>query len=147
VNLEATVRALADREAIRDLARRYAHSVWQKDAAGAIELFAEDGEMNTGDRPPIRGREALLETYVAMFAKDEFHPKIHNHVIDFEAGDTRSASGTCYLDVEAVVDGAAMVGAGIYADRYVRIGDEWKFQSRKLSMGYFVEANEKPSSA
>jgi ketosteroid isomerase-like protein len=141
VNLEASVRALADREAIRDLARRYAHAVWQKDAAGAIALFADDGEMDTGDRPPIRGRQALLDAYQTMFAKDEFHPMIHNHVIDFEAGDTRSASGTCYLDLEAVVDGVAMIGTGVYRDRYVRVGDEWKFRSRKLSMGSFVEAD------
>ena len=33
------VRELADLEAIRDLARRYAHFVWQKDAAGAASLF------------------------------------------------------------------------------------------------------------
>ena len=49
-NIEAAVRELADGEAIRDLARRYAHYVWQKDVAAAIELFTEDGEMDTGDR-------------------------------------------------------------------------------------------------
>lgn len=146
MKLEATLRDLADREAIRDLARRYAHCVWQKDAAGAIALFAADGEMDTGDRPPIHGHEALLEAYEAMFARDEFHPMTHNHVIDFEAGDTRAASGTCYLDLTAVVDGVPMVGKGTYHDRYVRVGDEWKFRSRKLSMCSFAEAERKPSS-
>jgi hypothetical protein len=50
------VRELADLEAIRALAHRYAHCVWQEDAAAAVDLFAEDGEMDTGDRPVIRGR-------------------------------------------------------------------------------------------
>jgi ketosteroid isomerase-like protein len=135
LNVEATVRRLADIESIRDLARRYAHFVWQKDASGAVALFADDAEMDTGDRPPIRGRKALLEAYEAMFQTSEFHPTIHNHVIDLD-GD--GASGTCYLALEAVIDGVSQVGSGYYQDRYARIAGEWKFQSRKLSMCYLV---------
>ena len=58
---EAKLRELLDKEAIRDLARRYAHCVWQKDVDGAIALFTDDAEMNTGGRLPIVGREALLK--------------------------------------------------------------------------------------
>ena len=50
------VRDLADLEAIRALVHRYAHCVWQEDAAAAVDLFTEDGEMDTRDRPMIRGR-------------------------------------------------------------------------------------------
>jgi len=135
VNLAAAVRGLADGESIRDLARRYAHCVWQKDSAGAIALFTDDAEMDTGDRPAIRGREALLKAYDEMFAVSEFRPMVHNHVIDLRGDD---ATGTCYLDLTAVVDGEDMIGAGYYEDRYVRVGEEWKFQSRKLTMCYFV---------
>ena len=137
MNTEAAVRELLDREAIRDLARRYAHCVWQKDAAGAIALFAEDGEMDTGDGAVLRGHAALLETYTSMFASSELHPMVHNHVIDLQGS---RASGTCYLDLQARVDGKDKVGAGCYHDEYVRVGDAWKFQSRKLSMCYFVES-------
>ena len=35
---EAKLRELADLEAIRDLARRYAHCVWQKDVPGDYYL-------------------------------------------------------------------------------------------------------------
>jgi len=140
VNVEATVRQLADLESIRDLARRYAHFVWQKDAANAVALFADDAEMDTGDRPPIRGREALLEAYQAMFATSEFHPTIHNHVVEFDSSGN-GASGTCYLSLEATIDGVSQVGTGVYRDRYARVGDAWKFQSRKLSMVYLVESD------
>ena len=143
MNLEAAVRNLADEAAIRDLARRYAHCVWQKDAAGAIALFAEDAEMDTGDRPPIRGRAALLKAYDAMFASSELRPMVHNHVIDLDGDD---ATGACYLDLRAVIDGKDMTGAGYYQDRYVRIGETWKFQSRKLTMCYFVESETKLTS-
>jgi len=47
----AALQALADESAIRDLARRYAHCVWQRDAPGAAALFAPDAVMDTGDRP------------------------------------------------------------------------------------------------
>jgi len=134
VNVEATVRRLADTEAIRDLARRYAHCVWQKDAPGTVALFTEDCVMDTGDRAPIRGRDALLETYTAVFAADEFHPMVHNHVIEFESADARRARGTCYLALEAVIGGVRMQGHGVYRDRYRRVGDAWKFESRELSM-------------
>lgn len=138
MNLEATVRELADLEAIRDLARRYAHYVWQRDASGAIGLFAEDGEMDTGDRPPIQGRKALLEAYEAMFASAEFHPMVHNHVIDLR-GD--GATGTCYLDLRARIDGVDKLGMGHYRDRYVRVDGVWKFASRRLTMCYLVDSD------
>ncbi len=128
---EAKLRELLDREAIRDLARRYAHCVWQKDVDGAIALFTDDAEMDTGDRPPIIGREALLESYAEMFANNDLRPFVHNHVIEIH-GD--SAEGTCYLDLRGVIDGTAMTGHGFYRDRYVRIGGGWKFAYRLLNM-------------
>jgi len=144
MNVEETLRELADREAIRDLARRYAHFVWAAGTRrGAISLFAENGEMDTGNRPVIRGQKALLEAYDEMFATSEFRPMVHNHVIELRGN---RASGTCYLDLRAVVDGKDMIGSGHYQDRYVRVGAEWKFQSRKLVMCYFVEASEKITS-
>jgi hypothetical protein len=143
MNVEERVQELADMEAIRDLARRYAHYVWQRDASGAVGLFAENGEMDTGERPVIQGHKALLEAYDAMFASSEFHPMLHNHVIDLRGN---RATGTCYLDLRAVVDGKDMIGNGYYQDRYIRVGGEWKFQSRKLAMCYFVETSEKLTS-
>jgi ketosteroid isomerase-like protein len=138
-NLEATVRELADREAIRDLARRYAHCVWCRDVSGAVELFAEDGVMDTGDRPAIRGRAALLEAYQGMVGGAELQPFVHNHVIELHG---EEATGNCYLDLRGSVEGRSMIGAGSYEDAYVRIAGEWKFRSRKLTMCYFVPLSE-----
>ncbi len=137
VNIERTVRELADREEIRNLARRYAHCIWQGDMDGAIYLFAEDGEMDMDGRV-IKGRPALSAVYKAALA-GTFHPFIHNHLIEL-AGDR--ASGTCYLDLRAILNGKSMIGSGFYLDRYARIGGEWKFASRKLTMNYFVAVQE-----
>ena len=139
MGLEEIVRELADKESIRDLARRYAHCVWQRDADGAADLFAEDGVMDTGDRPPIRGRAALLEAYQGMVGGSDLQPFVHNHVIELH-GD--HASGYCYLDLRGVLSGRSMIGAGYYDDEYVRVGGEWKFRSRKLTMCHFVPLSE-----
>ena len=128
------LRRLLDLDEIRDLARRYAHCVWQCDAAAAAELFAEDGEMDTGDRPPIRGRAAIRAAYDEIFRSQEFRPMVHNHVIDLD-GD--SATGTCYLEVQATQDGVDKVGIGYYRDRYVRTAKGWKFRSRLLTLQSF----------
>jgi ketosteroid isomerase-like protein len=138
-SIEAGVRELADREAIRDLARRYAHHVWRKEVPAAIGLFTEDGEMDTGDAPVIKGRAALLESYQRMLGDAEFQPFVHNHVIELR-GD--AATGTCYLDLRASVDGRSLIGAGWYDDHYVRVGGEWKFRSRKLTLCYLVPLSE-----
>jgi ketosteroid isomerase-like protein len=127
---------LADVEAIRDLARRYAHYVWQNDVESLPGLFAEDGEMDPGTRPPIRGRAALATGFREMLTTGStFLPFVQQHVVDLD-GDV--ARGTCYVDLRATVDGASMIGAGWYDDRYVRTAAGWRFQSRKITLRFFV---------
>lgn len=133
---DAVVHALADTEAIRDLARRYAHYVWQNELEALANLFAEDGEMDPGTRPPIRGRHALLAGFREMLTVgDVFLPFVQQHIVEL-AGDT--ATGTCYIDLRAEVQGQSMIGAGWYADRYVRMAEGWRFQSRKITLRFFV---------
>lgn len=138
-DLEGAVRALVDKEAIRDLARRYAHCVWRKDVDGAVELFADDGVMDTGDRPPLHGHAALRAEYQKLLTGPDFHPFVHNHLVELH-GDT--ATGVCYLDLRATVDGTSMIGAGHYQDEYVRIDGTWKFRTRTLRLVHFVPLRE-----
>jgi len=132
---EETLQRLADLEAIRDLARRYAHCVWQQDVSAAVELFAEDAEMHTGERDPIVGKENLRAVYEEMLGGKMLHPFVHNHIVEL-SGDT--AIGICYLDLRAVIEGQSFMGSGYYEDRYVRVDSVWKFKSRKLNMAYLV---------
>ena len=132
--------ALEDVEAIRDLARRYAHHVWQNEVEKLAGLFAEDGEMDPGTRPPLCGRAALDAGFREMLTTGSvFLPFVQQHVVDL-AGDT--ATGTCYIDLRAEVGGKSMIGAGWYADRYVRAADGWRIQSRKLTLRFFVPLDE-----
>lgn len=125
------VRALLDREEIRELVIRYAHGVWRKDVAAVADLFADDGVMDTGNGEPIRGRHAVRATYERTFATDDFFPFVHNHVV---AIDGDSARGSCDLDLRAVINGERMSGFGSYHDSYIRTPDGWKFQARTLVM-------------
>lgn len=134
------VRALLDADAIRDLARRYAHHVWRTDVAALVALFSADGEMDPGTGPPLRGHAALLEGFRRMLTTGSvFRPFVQQHVVDL-AGD--EATGTCYVDLRADVDGASMIGAGWYDDRYVRTADGWRIRSRRLTLGFFVPLQE-----
>jgi len=132
---DAAVRALVDCEDIRDLARRYAHHVWRNELEELAELFAPDGEMDPGTRPPIRGRAALLAGFREMLAAGTFLPFVQQHIVELD-GDT--ATGTCYIDLRAEVDGESMIGAGWYGDRYTRTTEGWRIQSRKLTLRFFV---------
>lgn len=133
------VRELTDRDAIRDLARRYAHHVWRKEVAETAALFTEDGEMDTGDAPVLRGRAAILEAYQALVGDSQFHPFVHNHIVELQGDE---ATGTCYLDLRASLEGRSMIGSGYYDDRYARIDGVWKFRSRKLTLCYLVPITE-----
>lgn len=136
MEVEAGLRALLDEAAIRDLVRRYAHCVWQRDAAGAAALFAVDAVMDTGDRPPLEGRQAILDEYRRTFDASGFRPFVHNHVVDIQ-GDR--ATGTAYLDLRASVDGRAMEGWGFYEDAYVRTDEGWRFARRRLELVHYAE--------
>lgn len=132
------VRELADREAIRDLACRYADCVWRQAVEEAVDLFAEDGVMDMGDRPPIAGRAALLDAYRASITGEPFYPFVHNHVIELD-GDR--ATGRCYLDLRCTIGGVKMAGVGYYDDTYERGDAGWRFRSRKLHMKYLTPAS------
>jgi ketosteroid isomerase-like protein len=139
-SIESTVRRLADLEAIRDLARRYAHCVWQDDLDALVALFTADGEMDPGIRPPIKGTAQLREGFEQMVrGASTFRPFVQQHVVDL-AGDT--ATGTCYIDLRAVVDGESMIGGGWYEDRYARTPDGWRFRARKVVLPFYAPLSE-----
>ncbi len=129
--IETIVRELADREAIRDLANRYAHYVWEGDVDGVAALFTEDGRMITPDLPPLESREAIREAYTKIFAESDLLPFVHQHVIEVD-GDT--AVGWVYLDLRHNLEERPVIGAGVYRDTYRRVDGQWKIASRDLTI-------------
>ena len=59
-------------------------------------------------------------------------PFIHNHVIELLGPDR--AKGTCYVEVRLLRDGKKSLMTGWYNDEYAKVGGEWKFKSRRITV-------------
>ncbi len=133
--LEQTITELADRDQIRELPQRYCDCVWRGDVDGIVALFAEDGVFTIAGNnreTTNKGHANLKKTYAAGFKNLTPRPYIHNHVIELKGGG--KASGRCYVELRDASDTLKWLGTGFYHDEYVKVGDQWKFQSRSAQM-------------
>jgi SnoaL-like domain len=134
-SVEQTVTELADRDAIRELPQRYCDCVWRGDVDGIVNLFAEDGEftiIGPKRENKNKGRAELLKSYKEGFASLTPRPYIHNHVVELKGGGR--ASGRCYVELRDASNNMGWLGTGFYNDEYVKVGDEWKFQARRVQL-------------
>ena len=134
-SVEQIVTELADRDAIRELPQRYCDCVWQGDVDGIVNLFAEDGVFTIVGRKnenTARGRAELLKSYKEGLASLTPRPYIHNHVVELKA--SGRASGRCYVELRDASNKMGWLGTGFYNDEYVKVGDQWKFQSRRVQL-------------
>jgi ketosteroid isomerase-like protein len=137
--LEMLVRELKDREMIKELTHQYAHCVRQHDVEGVVNLFAEEGALEMG-ATVVHGRAALRQFYAETLPKlGTPYDFLHNHVIRLQG---EQATGICSVEVRGVQDGKSVIGAGHYDDAYVRVGGEWKFQRRNITLYYLVRHDE-----
>ena len=126
--LEERIRALEDRDAIRELTARYCQLAVAGKSEEIVALFTRDGVMESGDTCE-RGQARLLELYRASFESLRPIPSVHNHVVELD-GD--HATGFCSLELRMVENGEAVTAAGHYEDRFEREHGLWKFAHRKL---------------
>jgi SnoaL-like domain len=133
-SVEQTLTELADREAIRELPQRYCDCVWRGDIPGVVDLFTDDGAFIVVGRKrenKTAGRAELLKVYSTLTAGDVLpRPYIHNHVIDLKGGGR--ATGRCYVELRSAKLAMEWLGSGYYEDEYTKVGEEWKFASRRL---------------
>ncbi len=134
-SIEQTITELADRDQIRELPQRYCDCVWRGDVEGLVKLFADNGGFTivTKDGETTKkGHAELLKTYKAALDAITPRPYIHNHVIDLKGGN--KASGRCYVELRDATNKLSWLGTGYYNDEYVKVGDDWKFASRRAEM-------------
>ena len=136
VTTDELVRELAAREAIRDLSARYCDCIWRNDLDGLVSLFTEDGTFGVEGlevEAISRGRAQLRNVYEKAIA--EMNPRlfIHSHVVDLLGGNR--ATGRCYAEVYSATLDTQLVGLAYYEDEYAKVGDKWKFASRR----YFLD--------
>jgi len=124
---------LAAREQIRETVARYAHLVDRGRIDELVLLFAEDGTLEAGDRPPARGRAAIRAFFTdtaARLASASTRRLIRHHVSNLviEVSGPESASAESYF--LALAEGG-VDHWGRYRDRLVRREGRWLFQHRR----------------
>lgn len=134
-SIEQTITELADRDQIRELPQRYCDCVWRGDVDGLVKLFAADGAFTiiaNNRESTNKGHAELQKTYAAGLKNLTPRPYIHNHVIDLTGDGT--ATGRCYVELRDASNNLSWLGTGYYHDEYVKVGDTWKFKSRRAQM-------------
>lgn len=127
------VRELADREAIRELPMRYCDCLYRNDLTGVVSLFTENGAFIVKDSEHevvTRGRAELKKMYKNLVSETQPRPLVHSHVIELLSG--KSATGRCYVEIRSAKVEMERIGGGCYEDEYVKVGEQWKFASRRL---------------
>ena len=107
-------------------------------AEGIVQLFCEDGIMETGGTSE-QGHGRLLEMYREAFAQMRPMPCVHNHTVSLD-GD--QAKGCCSVEIRMVVAGEAVTAAGHYDDVFRREEGRWRFAHRDLTLYHQVPHRE-----
>jgi hypothetical protein len=138
---ETEMRALLDREAIRDLAARYCHRIWNADPRVA-ELYTTDGRFSLrapdGRTVSHQGRDAIDRYYRDGFAdpKRQARPYTSSHVIEL-LGAGR-ATGRLHADIRLRQDDDLVLYVGYWQDEYARVDGEWRIKVRDFTLLYSV---------
>jgi ketosteroid isomerase-like protein len=130
---EELVRELADREAIRNLPIRYCDCICRNDLEGLMSLFTDDAAFSVKDpenRVVTRGRSDLKKMYENLVKEARPRPFTHTHVVELRG--TNRATGRCYVEMRSAKIDLEWMGSGYYEDDYTKVGEEWKFASRRL---------------
>jgi hypothetical protein len=133
-NAEQLLTELADREAIRELPVRYCDCVWRGDIDGIVDLFSEDASFIVKGHKreaTTTGRPALKKMYAGALGDAQPRPYIHNHVVDLKG--SNRATGRCYVELRSFARAMEWIGSGYYEDEYVKVGEQWKFASRRFT--------------
>lgn len=130
-NSDHALRELLDRDAIAQLAQRYAVAVDARDLDALVALFVDDVRVGSN----TSGREALREDFDRQLrAVGVSFLLVGNHVIDFDGPD--AARGIVYCKAE-IQEGDRWNHQAIqYHDTYAKRADHWYFVRRKHLLVY-----------
>lgn len=129
--LEAKIRILEDIEAIKKLKARYWRCVDKKLWAELEEVFAEDATLDHGDLH-LQGSKAIVQSLREAIGTVATAHGGHSPEIEITSDST--AKGIWALQDYLVWKSCRkLVGFGHYEDEYVKVGNQWKKKSVKLS--------------
>lgn len=142
--LEARIRRIEDRQALRDLVGRYALAADDMDLQAMASLFTPTARFGTVDGSNLQvGRDAIIEYFRSRFRGPRFH-SMNEHLVEWDEADVNRASGVVTGHSEAWSGEELYVAAIRYHDRYSRIDGRWLFEERMLGFLYLVPASDYP---
>lgn len=136
------IKALLDREQIRNLRTLYALHLDSNNIAALDQVFSNDAvvEVTVGKMEGIDAIRAGLNDAFKLYDRDNqgSYPFLHaitNHWINITGPDT--AEGKCYLidfETASKPDPNPFLLLGLYADNYRRIDGEWRITHTSLQV-------------
>jgi hypothetical protein len=119
---------------IRQLHARCLEAIWRKDAHAFANCFSETGEWKIAGLH-MRGRAEIEATFGKLLGLcEKVHTTIGAPLLEVGEG---TAFGRVYVAENAkLMNGQFAHTLGIYFDRYVEEGGQWKFQWRHWSLQY-----------
>lgn len=140
--MDDTRRAEIER-ACKRLSHAYSKHVDFREYDAFVELFAEDGVLNTGFE--LKGKEAIREGMKRRSGRLRSRHVVTNLIVDVV--DEDHAEGITYLTLYRLIteeardpsnvlplEGPAAVGH--YTDKYIRTPEGWRFASRVLEFAF-----------
>ncbi|MGH7931915.1 MAG: nuclear transport factor 2 family protein [Candidatus Binataceae bacterium] len=122
-----------DREQIRDLYARYAHTIDYGHFEQWVKCFTDSGTFESPLLGTHSGAQGLLK-FTAIYKESMGGAQVR-HVMNnvlFEVSGDRG-TGSCYLLYYHCNDGkAALAVVGSYEDRLRKVNGTWLFESRKV---------------
>ncbi len=124
----STIDHLLAEMAIRQLHVKYADAVWRKDFVAFGDCFAEDCEWRIGGMI-MRGREEIVRTFEGIISH------FNRVLLTFrtpilEVGQGTASARTYVNEMTARKDGGPSTALGLYFERFVDQGDQWRFKWR-----------------
>lgn len=139
LSLEHRVKALEDKEEIRELIARYAYHTMRANGEETGALYTDDGVFDArspdGRSSDIRveGKDNLIKFYNGL-TPGGTTPLIHDHIVRINGDE---AHGTCMLDSPCYT-GERRGYIGYYEDELRRVDGRWRFKARVF---FFVQGS------
>lgn len=140
--VESRLRRVEDRQALTELVLLYFHVMDERDVGALPKIFTADAHLGSGDGVfDATGLDTITKTYQGRFDAlgATFHYS-HGLIVEFDEAEPDSATGTSTGHAEIVRNGAPMIVALRYRDRFRRTLDGWRIADRVMSYFYYTPA-------
>jgi uncharacterized protein (TIGR02246 family) len=135
--LEARLKVLEDRDAIRALLVEYASTLDNRDFAGFEQLWAKDAEFIGGGGNSAKGPAAIRDLLKGLLTKNaaagpgrDFH-LVMNQTIEVKGDTATGFSRGTWVSTNAENRLQVTIIANYY-DQFVRDGGRWKFKRHQI---------------